>query len=246
MTNELTVDAEPREDFGKHANRRLRRAGSVPAVVYGGGGSTQPLSVDPKGITRILHSELGHNTIFTLAVKGKAPARVMIRDWQLEPVRGDLLHVDLVRIARDTMLKIKVPIHLTGEPVGVKTQGGVLDFTLREVEVECLPDDIPEKFVVDVSELVIGRSIRVSDLTGGGKLKILTDPTRVVAHVMILKIVEEEKPAEVAAEAAPAEPEVIRKGKAEEAEGEAEPEGKATKESGKEKARESGKEKKSS
>ena len=235
MINEQTLDAEPREDFGKHANRRLRRSGSVPAVVYGGGGSTQPISVDPRGITRILHSELGHNTIFTLAVKGKAPARVMIRDWQLEPVRGDLLHVDLVRIARDTMLKIKVPIQLTGEPVGVKTQGGVLDFTLREVEVECLPDDIPEKFAVDVSELVIGRSIRVSDLAPGDKVKILTDLTRVVAHVMILKVVEEEKPAEVAAEAAPAEPEVIRKGKAEEAEGEAGAAAKTTKESGKEK-----------
>ena len=233
MIKELTVEAEPREDFGKHANRRLRRSGSVPAVVYGGGGSTQPISVDPRGITRILHSEAGHNTIFTLAVKGKAPARVMIRAWQLEPVRGELLHVDLVRVVRDTKLKLRVPIQLTGEPVGVKTQGGVLDFTLREVEVECLPDDIPEKIAVDVSELVIGRSIRVSDLAPGDKLKILTDPTRVVAHVMILKIVEEEKPAEVVAEAAPAEPEVIRKGKAEEAEGEAG--AAATKEPGKEK-----------
>jgi len=235
MIKELTVDAEPREDFGKHANRRLRRAGSVPAVVYGGGGSAQPISVDPRGIMRILRSEAGHNTIFTLAVKGKAPARVMIRDWQLEPVRGELLHVDLVRVVRDTKLKLRVPIQLTGDPVGVKTQGGVLDFTLREVEVECLPDDIPEKIAVDVSELVIGRSIRVSDLAPGDKLKILTDPTRVVAHVMMLKVVEEEKPAEVAAEVAPAEPEVIRKGKAEEAEGEAGAEAKTTKESGKEK-----------
>ena len=235
MIKELTVDAEPREDFGQHANRRLRRSGSVPAVVYGGGGSAQPISVDPRGITRILHSEAGHNTIFTLAVKGKAPARVMIRDWQLEPVRGELLHVDMVRVVRDTKLKLRVPIQLTGEPVGVKTQGGVLDFTLREVEVECLPDDIPEKIAVDVSELVIGRSIRVSDLAPGDKLKILTDPTRVVAHVMMLKVVEEEKPAEVAAEVAPAEPEVIRKGKAEEAEGEAEAGAAATKESGKEK-----------
>ena len=110
MTKELTVDAEPREDFGKHANRRLRRSGFIPAVVYGGGGSTQPLSVDPKGITRILHSELGHNTIFMLAVKGKAPARVMIRDWQLEPVRGDLLHVDLVR---RQVTVAGSPVHLT-------------------------------------------------------------------------------------------------------------------------------------
>jgi large subunit ribosomal protein L25 len=233
MIKELTMDAEPREDFGKHANRRLRRAGFIPAVVYGGGGSAQPVSVEPRGITRILHSEAGHNTIFMLAVKGKAPARVMIRDWQLEPVRGGLLHVDLVRVARDAKLKLRVPIQLTGEAEGVKTQGGVLDFTLREVEVECLPDDIPEKIAVDVSELVIGRSIRVSDLALGAKVKILTDPSRVVAHVMILKVVEEEKPAEVAAEAAPAEPEVIRKGKAEEAEGEAE--AGATKESGKEK-----------
>ena len=234
MTKELTVDAEPREDFGKNANRRLRRAGFIPAVVYGGGGPAQPLSVDPREMTRILQSDLGHNTIFTLAVKGKAPARVMIRAWQLEPVHGMLLHVDLVRITRDTKLKIKVPIQLVGDAVGVKTQGGVLDFVLREVEVECLPDDIPEKIVVDVAELVIGRSIRVSGLVVTDQVKILTDPSRVIAHVMALKAVEEEKPAvEAAAEVAPAEPEVIRKGKAEEAEG------------GAEEGKESGKEKKS-
>jgi len=233
MINEVTVDAELREDFGKNANRRLRRSGYIPAVVYGGGGPAQPLSLDPKGITRILHSDLGHNTIFTLAVKGKVPARVMIRDWQLEPVRGTLLHVDLVRIARDTKLKLKVPIQLVGEPVGVKTQGGILDFVLRELEVECLPDDIPEKIVADVTELAIGRNLRVSELAVSGKVKILTDSARVVAHVMALKPVEEEKPAAEVVEAAPAEPEVIRKGKAEEAEGEAE--GEKGKESAKEK-----------
>jgi large subunit ribosomal protein L25 len=159
----------------------------------------------------------------------------MIRDWQTEPVRGDLLHVDLVRIARDTKLKVKVPIHLSGEAVGVKTEGGVLDFILREVEVECLPDDIPEKITVDVTELGIGHAIRVSELAVGDKAKILTDPTRVIVHVVVLKVVEEEKPAEGAVEAAPAEPEVIRKGKAEEAEGEAGAEAPASKESGKEK-----------
>jgi large subunit ribosomal protein L25 len=214
MAQVLSVEADAREDFGKNAARRMRRSGRIPAVVYGGGGPAIPVALDPREIARILHSESGHNAIFTLEIRGKAPARVMIRDWQTEPVYGALLHVDLVRIARDTRLKLKVPIHITGEATGVKVQGGVFDFVLREVEVECLPDDIPEHITIDVTELTIGRNLRVSDLPVGPRVKVLTDPARVVAHVVALKA-EEEKPEAEVVEAAPAEPEVIRKGKAE-------------------------------
>jgi large subunit ribosomal protein L25 len=214
MTQVLNVEAAPREDFGKNAARRLRHAGRIPAVVYGGGGPAIPIVVDPRKITEILHSESGHNAIFTLDIRGKAPARVMLRDWQVDPTHGDLLHVDMVRVARDTRLKLKVPIHITGEAKGVKVQGGVFEFVLREAEVECLPDDIPERITVDVTELTIGRNLRVADLPVGEKVKVLTEPTRVVAHVVALRV-EEEKPAAEVVEAAPAEPEVIRKGKAE-------------------------------
>ncbi len=214
MSQAFTVEAEPREDFGKNAARRTRAAGRIPGVVYGGGGPVIPVSVDPIGIRNILHSESGHNTIFTLEVRGKAPARAMVRDWQSEPIRGGLLHVDLVRIALDTKLRLKVAIHVTGEPKGVKVEGGVFEFMLREVEVECLPDDIPEAISADVSALALGQSLRVSELTISPKVKVLTDSNRVVAHVVAPRA-EEEKPAETA-EAAPAEPEVIRKGKADE------------------------------
>jgi len=235
MSEALTVEAEPREDFGKNAARRTRRSGRIPGVVYGGGGPVIPVTVDPEGIHEVLHSESGHNAIFTLQVRGKAPARAMVRDWQLEPVKGRLLHVDFVRIALDTRLKLKVAIHVTGEPQGVKVQGGIFEFVLREVEVECLPDDIPEAITVDVTPLSLGQSLRVSDLAISPKVKVLTEPTRVVAHVVALKA-EEEKPAEVA-EAAPAEPEVIRKGKAEEEGAEEEAGGeKKEKEKGKEKS----------
>lgn len=222
MSQVLTVAAEPREDFGKNASRRMRHAGRIPAVVYGAGGPAIPITVDPKQVAHILYSETGHNTLFTIEIKGKAPARVMLRDWQLEPVKGSLLHVDMVRVGADTVLKLKAPIHLTGEPKGVKLEGGILDFVLREVEIECLPDDIPEHIAIDVSELTIGRNLRVSDLSLGPKVKVLTDLSRVVAHVVAPKA-EEEKPAEAAVEAeAPTEPELIRKGKAEAEEGEEE------------------------
>jgi large subunit ribosomal protein L25 len=223
MSQDLSVEVEAREDFGKNASRRLRRAGRIPAVVYGGGGPAVPVAVDPKKVLQILHSESGHNAIFTLEIRGKAPTRAMIRDWQVEPIGGDLLHVDLVRIARDAKLKVEVPIHVVGEPVGVKVTGGIFEFVLREVEVECLPDDIPEHFVADVSGLEVGKNFRVSELPVDPKVKILTDPTRVVAHVAQLRAEEEVKPAaEEVAAATPAEPEVIRKGKAEEEGAEAE------------------------
>jgi large subunit ribosomal protein L25 len=221
MSQGLSVEADPREDFGKNASRRLRHAGRIPGVVYGGGGPAIPVTVDPRKISAILHSESGHNAIFSLEIKGKAPARVMLRDWQVDPLHGDLLHVDMVRVARDAKLKVKVPVHITGEAKGVKVQGGIFEFLLREVELECLPDDIPDHITVDVAELLIGRNLRVAELPVGEKVKVLTDAHRVVAHVVALKA-EEEKPAAEVVEVAPAEPEVIRKGKAEEAEGEEE------------------------
>jgi large subunit ribosomal protein L25 len=230
MTQVMNVEAEPREDFGKNAARRLRHAGRIPAVVYGGGGPAIPIVIDPRKISEILHSESGHNAIFTLDIRGRAPARVMLRDWQVDPVHGDLLHVDMVRVARDARLKVKVPVHITGEAKGVKVQGGVFEFVLREVEVECLPDDIPDHIAVDVTELTIGRNLRVADLPVGEKVKVLTDAARVVAHVVALKA-EEEKPAAEVVEAVPAEPEVIRKGKAEEEGKEEAAEGKKEKES---------------
>ena len=216
-----TIEAEPREDFGKNASRRLRHEGRIPAIVYGGGGQAIPVAVDPRKVEQILYSESGHNTLFTVEIRGRAPARVMLRDWQVEPVRGGLLHVDMVRVAVDTRLKLRIPIHLSGEAEGVKTQGGILDFVLREVEVECLPDDIPEHITVDVSGLTLGRNLRAGDLPLGNRVKLITDPTRVIAHVIAPKA-EEEKAAEVVT-AEVAEPEVIRKGRPEEGEeGEAE------------------------
>ncbi|HVB28908.1 MAG TPA: 50S ribosomal protein L25 [Terriglobia bacterium] len=229
MAEIFNVEAEARETFGKNAARRLRHLGRIPAVVYGGGGPSLSLTVDPKAIVRILHSEAGHNAIFTLQIPDKAPARVMLRDWEWEPIRGGLLHVDMVRIALDAKLRVRVPIRVTGEPQGVKLQGGVFEFILREVEVECLPDDIPEHITVDVTELVIGRQLRVSDLPVSANVKVLAEPGRVVAHVVAPKA-EVAPAAEAEAAPATAEPELIRKRKAEEEEGgeekKAAPEGK--------------------
>ena len=218
MAEIFNVEAEARETFGKNAARRLRHSGRVPAVVYGGGGPSVSLTVDPKAIVRILRSEAGHNAIFTLQIPDKAPARVMLRDWQWEPLRGDLMHVDMVRIARDEKLRVRVPVRITGEPQGVKIQGGVLEFILREVEVECLRADIPEHITVDVTDLVIGRQLRVADLPVAASVKVLAEPGRVVAHVVAPKA--EAAPVAEVVEVAPtpAEPELIRKRKAEEEE----------------------------
>jgi large subunit ribosomal protein L25 len=224
----MVIEAELREEFGKNASRRARAAGRIPGVVYGGGGPAISVTVDPRRVADILHSEAGHNAIFTLQIKGRAPARVMLREWQVEPLAGRLLHVDMVRIALDAKLRVKVPIQVVGEPKGVKTQGGIFEFLLREVEIECLPDDIPDHIVVDVTELTLGKTLRVADLPASDKIKYLTEVNRAVAHVIALKA-EAEKPAEAVAEAAPAEPEVIKKGKAETEEGEEEEGGKKEK-----------------
>ncbi|HEY7403151.1 MAG TPA: 50S ribosomal protein L25 [Candidatus Angelobacter sp.] len=220
------VEAQPRPDSsrGKNEARRLRVSGRVPAVVYGAKKNTLVVSVDPKQITRILSSESGHNTIFDLQAGGEK-TKAMIVDWQFDPMKGKLLHIDLKRIAMDEKIRVMVPIHLVGEAAGVKQQGGILDQVLREVEIECLPNDIPTHIDGDVSELVFGTVLRVKDLPHGGTLKFITDEDQTVAHITSVK--EEVAPtpeaAAEAAAAAPAEPEVIKKGKQEAEEEGAEP-----------------------
>jgi large subunit ribosomal protein L25 len=219
-TPEKNVEAKPRQGGGKNEARRLRQSGLIPAVVYGAGQDSQPIAVDPKLMTRILYSESGHNTIFDLSVEGKS-AKVMIVDWQFEPIKSALLHVDLKRIAMDKVLRVKVPITMKGEAPGVKVQGGILEQILREVEIECLPADIPSHIDADVSQLNFGDIIRVSDLPHAGKLKFITEENQIVTHVVAVKEVVEATPAEGAEVVdATAEPEVIKKGK-QDAEGEA-------------------------
>jgi large subunit ribosomal protein L25 len=220
-TENLVVEAQAREAKTKNVARRVRKAGRVPAVVYGAKKEPLAVSVDPKQINRVMQSASGHNTIFDLQLDG-GHEKAMIVDWQYEPIKGALLHIDLKRIAMDQRLKVQVPIILRGEAAGVKQQGGILEQMLREVDVECLPADIPANLEVDVSELVFGQVLRVADLKHGeGKLKFLTDPDQPVAHITAVKEVVTAAP-EVAAEAAaaaPAEPEVIKKGKQETEEG---------------------------
>lgn len=218
----IVLEAQPRDGRGKSPARHLRRSGSLPAVVYGGKKEPLAVAVDPRAVEKILHSEAGHNAIFTLQIKGQGKTSAMIKDWQYEPVRGQLLHVDFLRIAMDVRLKVKVPVVAVGEAVGVKQQGGVAEYVNREIEMECLPTDIPDHLTIDISELKIGQSFRVGDLKADRRYRILTDSERVIAHIIAPKGIEEEKPAEEAVVAAPAEPEVIRKGKAEEAEAEEE------------------------
>jgi large subunit ribosomal protein L25 len=229
MISQEVVEARQREDSsrGKNEARRLRASGRVPAVVYGAKKPSLAISVDPKQITRILQSESGHNTIFELQVDGDK-ARVMIVDWQYDPMKGKLLHLDLKRIAMDERITVQVPIHCVGEAAGVKQQGGILDQVLREVEIECLPGDIPTHIDADVSNLVFGTVLRVADLPHTGSLKFLTDPNQTVAHITSVKEEVAPTPEAAAAEAAaaPAEPEVIKKGKQETEEEEGAPEGK--------------------
>ena len=203
------VVATPRTGkFNKNHARRVRVAGKIPAVVYGAGQEAVAVAVDPRVVTKILHSESGHNTIFDLNVEGAPLVKAMIVDWQHEPIKGKLLHIDFKRIAMDKAMRVSVPVQLSGIPVGVKTAGGVLDQILREVEVECLPADIPDHLDIDVSGLELYGAIHISDLPHSGKLKFLGDETALVAHVTEIK---EEVVEEVAAPTT--EPEVAKKGK---------------------------------
>ncbi|HEV2298215.1 MAG TPA: 50S ribosomal protein L25 [Candidatus Acidoferrales bacterium] len=236
----FVVEAKLREERGKGPARRTRRTGLVPAVLYGGKSESVAMTVNARQLARILRSETGHNTIFTVQVGGRRDEKAMVKDWQVDPVSGSLLHVDMLRVAMDVRMRVKVPVHTFGEPEGVKLQGGIFEMVTREVELECLPTDIPEEFKMDVSGLTIGKQLRAADLPfDPAKIKLVTDPQRVLAHVVILKKEEEVAPAEAAAvaEAAPAEPEVIKKGKKEVEEGEegAAPEKAEKTEKGKEK-----------
>ena len=173
----------------------------VPAVLYGGRKDSIALAVNAKQVAKILRSETGHNTIFTVQVADGAEEKAMMKDWQVDPLSGTLLHVDLLRIAMDVRMRVHVPVHTFGEPQGVKLQGGVFEMVTREVEIECLPGDIPEEFKVDVSGLMIGKQLRAGDCRSTPeKIKLITDPARVLAHVVMLK--KEEEPAPEAAVAA--------------------------------------------
>ena len=214
--DQIVVESAPRATRGKNEARRLRSTGKVPAVLYGGKTGPVTLSVNAKQVSSILRSPTGHNTLFQVNLGGKQEPAI-VKDWLVDPTTGTLLHVDLMRVAMDVRMRVKVPVHTFGEPSGVKVQGGVFEVVTREVEVECLPNDIPTEYRMDVSELMLGKQLRVGDLPiDGAKIKLLTEPERVIAHVVALKV-EEEKPAEAAAAegAAPAEPEVIKKGKKE-------------------------------
>jgi large subunit ribosomal protein L25 len=228
MKTSITLSATMREARGKNEARRLRAAGLVPAVVYGSGQPSLAISVDPRQVVRILHSGSGHNTIFEVRIEGGETTPVMLVDWQFDPAKDYLLHADLKRIDLTKRLRISVPVLTEGEPVGVKTQGGLLEVVNREVEIECLPDDIPEHFTVNVAELSVGEARRASDIPLSGSMKLVSHSDAVIAHVVVLRAEAEAAPAAaVEGEAPAAEPEVIKKGKKEEEEGaEAEEKGK--------------------
>jgi large subunit ribosomal protein L25 len=216
MIMEATLAAVRRDQRGRNEMVRLRRQGRIPAVLYGGSDPAESVAVDPKELMRILHSDSGVNTLISLQVEGGAEARVLVKQYQLDPVTHKLLHCDFYRVAMDKMLRVSVPVQLTGEAKGVKVQGGIVDFVHRDLNIECLPGDIPEHVTVDVTELMIGQGIRVRDLPTDGKWKPVSEADMLIVHVIPPKVEAAPEPAEaVAAPAAPAEPEVIKKGKAE-------------------------------
>ena len=220
---DATLEAVSRNRFGKNEAGRIRREGQIPAVVYGEAHAAEPVSVNPKDLLRILHSESGANTLISLKIDGKGDARVLVKEYQLHPVEQNLLHADFYRVAMDKVLRVTVPVHLTGVAKGIKEQGGIVDFVHREVVMECLPADIPEHITVDVTELMLHDGVRVRDLDTGGKWKPVSDGDMLIVHVIAPKAEPEPVAADaaaVAAPTAPAEPEVIKKGKIEKPEDE--------------------------
>jgi large subunit ribosomal protein L25 len=226
MKTDIVVNAEARESRGKNEARRLRARGMAPAVVYGANEAATAVAVSPKEVTRILRSKTGHNTIFQLAIGGASGSTpVMIVDWQTDPLKDTLLHIDLKRIDLTKRIVVKIPVHTVGDAQGVKLQGGLFEVITREVEIECLPDEIPEHFEVNVTHLNLGQNIRSSEIPMSGSMKLLSAPELVLAHVVSMKaeeVVAEAEPAAVAG----AEPEVIKKGKKEEEAAPAEEKGK--------------------
>lgn len=215
MSSQITIDGKLRDGRGKNEARRLRAQGLLPVTVYGHG---DPLAaaVDAKKLASIFRTQTGHNTIFNLNLdNGETPA-VIIKDWDADPVKGRLVHADLYRLKLDEAMRVTVSVHMAGTPYGVKTEGGLLEIQTHELEIECLPGDIPEHISVDVSELRMGHHISVSDLKLGDKIKVLNDPDTVLASVNALRTTEEAVTPTAGAEGG-AEPEVIKKGKTEEA-----------------------------
>ena len=223
---EVTLEATPRDTRGKNEARRTRRGGRVPAVVYGAqteGGNREatPIAVDPRALLKILHSETGANTLISLRLPGGPDARVLVKEYQLDPVTHSVLHADFYRVAMDRVIQITIPVTMKGEPKGVKQQGGILEFVRREIDIECLPGDIPEHVEIDVSELLLHQGVRVRDVATNPRWTSLTDPDTMLVHVILPKAEEAAAPAAEAAAAVaatPAEPEVIKKGKKEEGE----------------------------
>lgn len=207
---DAVLDAVRRETFGKNEAVRTRQAGHIPAVLYGGAAPAESLTVDPKTLSRILHSEAGVNSLISLKVNG-AETKVLVKEYQIDPVTHKLLHADFYRVAMDKAIRVTVPVHLTGEAKGVKQQGGTLDFVHRDVTVECLPADIPEHITVDVSELLLNQGVRVKDLPTDGKWKAVSEPENLIVHIVAPRA--EAAAADATAPTAAAEPEVMKKGK---------------------------------
>jgi large subunit ribosomal protein L25 len=224
---EATLEATRRDTIGKNEARRTRREGLVPAVLYGGATSdgareATAIAVNPRALLRILHSESGANTLISLQLAGAGATRVLVKEFQLDPVTHEVLHADFYRVAMDRALRVTIPVMVKGEPKGVKQQGGVLEFIRREIEIECLPGDIPENVEVNVDELMLHQGIRVRELAVNPKWTPVSDPDMMLVHVIMPKAEEAPATADAAAAApvTPAEPEVIKKGKKEEAEAE--------------------------
>ena len=216
MRKDITVAAEPRSARGKNEARRLRVSGKIPAVIYGAYKDTVPVAVNPREITSILHSKTGHNTIFNIDIQGVENTPVMIVDSQFDPIKDRLLHADLKRIDLEKRLRVTVPVHPKGEAKGVKQQGGLFEIVTRDIEIECLPDDIPEHFEIDVTELLIGQNLRASNVALSGSMKLLSPSEQVLVHVVMMRQEVVATPEVAPVEAATAEPEVIKKGKKEE------------------------------
>jgi large subunit ribosomal protein L25 len=225
---EAVLEATSRDSFGKNEARRTRRDGKVPAVVYGGSTDGSPtataIAVEPKALLKILHSESGANTLISLKLAGAGDTKVLVKHFQLDPLTHQVLHADFYRVAMDKVIQVTIPVIVKGEPKGVKQQGGVLELIRREIEIECLPGDIPENVEVDASELMLNQGIRVRDIAVSPKWQAISDADMMLVHVIMPKAEEAAAPAEgaTAAAAAPAEPEVIKKGKKEEGEEEKE------------------------
>ena len=224
MRKDITVFAEVRASRGKNEARRTRSAGNIPAVLYGAFLDPVSISVSPREILKIVRGKTGYNTIFNLSIEGVENTPVMVVDSQVDPLKGNLLHADFKRIDLTKRIRVAIPVHTEGEPAGVKVQGGLLEVITRAVEIECLPDEIPESFTLNVSELMIGQSVRASNIVLSGSMKLVSASESVIAHCVALRAEEVAAPAaeaaatpEAAAPGAAAEPEVIKKGKKDEA-----------------------------